>query len=566
MKLYSNHFTFLFIGTIILLLSSCSNSSNSLNTIPKNVGLIANVNLSNLKNKSEAVKITELYSLNEFNKKLRRNNKYLFKIVDDILNTPSKTGIDFNKDLFMFYLNEVKDEHYFSIVFDLTDSETFEQFISQEVLSIHEDAEIQKGNNFEYTIIKNDLGIGWDTDKAILLIPEDSKSKEYMDFELDNLFNLKDENCITQNKSFSRFYEDRKDISFWLNSNLVLNNEKFNSFKNNMLFDLEDHSLFTYITFNDGEINISNKIEGNGELIQLLNKLSLWSKNENKITTQLIPKDSYAQGKISVNPEAIDNLLIDFFDYYDQFKKDFERGVNIPFTEALNSLDGNITFSLNDFEMREYEYKSFEKVYNERKYKRYNRFYGQYQYEGGYDLKEKTNKYESQTPLFGISVGLKNREIADEFLNNFPENMIEKHKQYYSIRLDKEYEIYSSINESFIYLSNDEDRIRNLALNNFKNSESAKANQDIVSKSDVYVSGELNFNNYPKVLKKEFRDMQNSEESKMFKTWNDFAKSIEIIKNRPNSLDIKFSTNNSNENSLVSLLEFLDQNYKILNQ
>jgi hypothetical protein len=566
MKFLSNRFTYVLIISIILI-SSCSSPSNSLNTIPKKVGFIANLNLSNLKDKSGGNKLTDLYSFKSFKKEIRKRHKDLYRIIDEVLTSSTNTGIDFNKDLFIFYLNEVKDEHYLSFVFDLDNSEKFGDFIDSEILNLQEDLEIQDGKNFKYILFNKEFGIGWDNDKAIILIPENLKSKDYIDFEMDNLFNLKEPNRITNNPSFSRFYEEKKDLNIWLNTNLLLNNERFDPIRDNLFFDLEDQSLFTYISFDNGEMKIANKLDGNGEMIQMLNELSFWNKNENKIPTQLIPKDAYANGKISINPEAVDDLLFEFFDDYKKFKNDFEREMKISFSDAINSIDGNISFSLDDFEMRKIDYQTMEMVYNDKKYRKYNNYTDQYYYEGGYDYIEKSGTRDEFTPLIGLTIGLKNKTVAIKFIKELPERLIENHKEYISFNIDNGKKIYTSINDKFIYLTNDEDKIRNLTMNNFEIPEKdLHNNREKISNSDVYFLGKLNFENYPKELKKQFRDMQNQKEVKMFKTWNDFAKNIEIIKNHPNQMEIIFKTNTPNKNSLESLIELLDVNYKILNQ
>lgn len=567
MKSYTNPVSLALIILVAVYISSCSSPSNSLNTIPKNVGLLANLNLSNLKEKSGGKEVTNLYSFKNLKKEIRERNKDLYRVIDEVLTSPTNTGIDFNKDLFIFYLNEVKDEQYLSLVFDLDNSEKFGEFVDKEILNLEEDIEIQEGKNFKYTLFNKAFGIGWDNEKAIILIPENSSSKDYIDFELDNLFNLKESDRITKNASFNRFYEGKSDINLWLNSNFFLNNERFDRIRDNLFFDLEDQALFTYISFESGELKIANKLDGNGELIQLLNELSLWSKNENKMTAHLISKGSYANGKINLNPEGIDELLFEFLEDYKEFKNDFERETKISFSEVLNSIDGNISFSLDGFEMRKIDYQTKEMVYNDKKFRKYNPFTRRYRYEGGYDYVDKTVTRDELTPLLSLTLGLKNKTVANSFIEELPERLIENHKEYNSINIDNGYKLFTSINDNFVYLTNDENKIRNLTLNNFEISEKdLNRNHESISKSDLFVYGNLNFENYPKELKKQFRDMQNPREVKMFKTWNDFAKRIEIIKNEPNAMDIKFYTNHSNTNSLASLFEFLDQNYKIINQ
>ena len=83
-----------------------------------------------------------------------------------------------------------------------------------------------------------------------------------------------------------------------------------------------------------------------------------------------------------------------------------------------------------------------------------------------------------------------------------------------------------------------------------------------ITNSNLYSFLNLNYDEYPKDIKKEIKNNQNDKEEKMFKIWNDFAKSVELKQVDKNSVEIIFNTKENESNSLNTIITSIDDNYK----
>ena len=48
--------------------------------------------------------------------------------LDDLKDDPRMTGVDFTKDVFMYYIDEGSDEKFICVSLDISDEEKFEEF------------------------------------------------------------------------------------------------------------------------------------------------------------------------------------------------------------------------------------------------------------------------------------------------------------------------------------------------------------------------------------------------------------------------------------------------------
>ena len=110
----------------IVCLASCSTSTpEGLKVIPKDTGAVSVVDMYSLFKKGNLQDLEELSFFKTIRKEVRNEDKRIAKFIDDLMENPKSTGVDFTKDLFMFYVNEAKDEEYFCMSLDIANQEDF---------------------------------------------------------------------------------------------------------------------------------------------------------------------------------------------------------------------------------------------------------------------------------------------------------------------------------------------------------------------------------------------------------------------------------------------------------
>ena len=176
--------------------------------------------------------ISELKFFKKFKKEIRNENKKVSKIIDNLIEDPTITGIDFSTDVFADIRNsnaivspEIENEEILSYEDVLDDVEI--------------EFDIEKNKNYSYTLIGNEAVII--SEKPVLLIAENYKSTTVLDLEIENLFELKEENQITAKEEFNKFYSSKKDISVWLSTNLFEGNYDFKKIEKEIDFNITDN-------------------------------------------------------------------------------------------------------------------------------------------------------------------------------------------------------------------------------------------------------------------------------------------------------------------------------------
>ena len=230
-------------GISALLFSSCSSSPKNLKTIPNETNIVSVIDIYSIIKKGKLSEISELKFFKTFKKEIRSENKKVSKIIDNIIEDPIISGINFKTDIFIYYINEAQDEKFACVSAEIKNEEKFTEFI-EDVLDRSEiEFDIEKEKKYNYTIIGNEIAIGWDNDKVIILTAGNYKSRENLDLEIETLFELKNKDQITANNEFNKFYSNKKDISLWFSTNLFEDNYKFKKIEEEIDFDITDNYI-----------------------------------------------------------------------------------------------------------------------------------------------------------------------------------------------------------------------------------------------------------------------------------------------------------------------------------
>jgi len=314
-------------GISALFLSSCSNSPENLKVIPKETKVVSVIDIYSIIKKGKLDEISELKFFKTFKKEIRNENKKVSKIIDNLIEDPTITGIDLSTDVFAYYVNKANDEKFISFSVEIKNQEKFAEFI-EDALDVGEiEFDIEKDKNYSYTFIGNQAVIGWDEKKAVLLIAENYKSGDNLDFEIQTLFELKEENQITAKEEFNKFYSSKKDISVWLSTNLLEDNYDFKKIEKEIDFDITDNYISTYLNFEDDNISLLTQLTLNSEIQKMMEENDVWKNSFNNQLLNYLPKQSFATASISLNPMSYYNI-IEQEDDFEKIQSEFESQTN----------------------------------------------------------------------------------------------------------------------------------------------------------------------------------------------------------------------------------------------
>jgi len=603
-------------GISALFLSSCSNSPENLKVIPEETNVVSVIDIYSIIKKGKLDEISELKFFKKFKKEIRNENKKVSKIIDNLIEDPTITGIDFSTDVFAYYVNEANDEKFISFSAEIENEEKFAEFIEDVLDDVEIEFDIEKNKNYSYTLIGNEAVIGWDEKKAVLLIAENYKSRENLDLEIENLFELKEENQITAKEEFNKFYSSKKDISVWLSTNLFEGNYDFKKIEKEIDFNITDNYISAYLNFEDNNISLLTQFTPNSEIQKMMGENDVWKNSFNNQLLNYFPKKSFAIASISLNPMSYYNI-IEQEDDFEKIQSEFERETELDLKELFETIKGNAVYSLGGFENAEYTYMAYGYGFNENEAEllderyeiskagylssedkellnqgktiqaeSYSRRYcinikniinngGTVEtaiandskinwYEGGWDYGKyvETTK-EEYLPLMGLVMDINDKKIVKKLIDKIPEDEINKRSDYYEFTIDNRYPAYFSFNESVCFITNDKKSIKAFKDGGYSsgNLGSSDISSDITN-SNLYSFLNLNYDEYPKDIKKEIKNNQNDNEEKMFKIWNGFAKSIELKQVDKNSIEIIFNTKENESNSLNTIISTINDNYK----
>ena len=547
---------------LLVLLASCSSSPESLKTIPENTNAITVIDVFSLYKKGNLKDLEDLEFFKAFQKEIRNEDKKVARFIDDLKEDPTMSGIDFTKDVFLYYIDEASDEKFFCVSLDLKSEEKFVEFLEDLLDKGGVDFDVEEEDLYKYIIVKNEVAFAWDSKKAIILTAENWSSRENLDLEVEALFELKGNKQISANKEFMSFYGNKKDINFWMSSNLFESNYYFKDLGKELDVDLKDNYISAYLEFEDDRISLQGKMFPNEEVREMLKKDNIWNHDFNTSILNYLPKQSFASAAMSFDTSEYYKLMQEEGDI-DKVEKEFEKEMGFELEEFFESLNGSVMFNLSNIEETTYEYETYKMVYNENKTRLYNALNNEYYYEDGYEYKDTTETRTTTLPIMSLVFDMNTDKYLKKIINKIPEDKIEDKDDYYEVKLDRSYSGYFAFNDDVCLFTNDKASIKAFKDGGLgSNSLSSSSKASDFSKGGYYGYLNLNYDEYPKEIKKLLKDKQSDKEEEMFNIWTDFARGVEVKMVDNFTMEFNLETKDNNKNSLQLLLELIDESFE----
>ena len=540
----NNLISILFIA-ISIMLSSCSKTPTNLEVIPESTNLISVIDFYSIIKKGKLNEISELKFFKAVKKEIRNENKKLYRLMDDIVEDPTVSGIDFKTDVFAYYIDEAKDEKFFCISVAVKDEEKFGDFIEDILSKAGVEFDIEKEKTFRYTVFERELAVAWDKNKAVFLTAVNYKSRENLDLQIETLFSLKENNQISSNPIFNEFYKNKKDLNIWFSTNIYENNYDFKKIERELDFDITDNFIGMHLNFDDDNISMLARLTPNKEIQKIMDENNFWTNTFNPQLFNFFPDESYATASVSLNPMAYYKAMEKENDF-EEMESSFKKETDLELEDVFKSFKGNALFSVFGFENIEYTYTARERM-------------------GYYDYKNVEKTEEVMLPLMGLAMDINGNKTMKRLIDKMPENNINKRSHYYEFKIDNKYPAYLAFDENICFITNDKKRVKafkdgGLQSKNLKDSNLSKD----IENSAFYSFINLNYDNYPKEIKKKIKNEQNIEEQKLFRMWNEIADHVELKQIDRNTIELVLTTKNNENNSLNTIITTINDNYKSL--
>lgn len=311
--------SFLFLGAMIVLFASCSNTNKEGRYIPKEAAVVLLMNGESLSSKLPWSEIKE----NPLFKEAYADTT-MPAALKSMMDDPENAGIDPKSDIIFFM---VKDSlgGYFAVEGNVKDMEKFKAFN----LLVSENGTESEQDDVQY-ISKNPVCVGYTKDKFIYLInapqmnQRDDLSKRMMRDSIDipamatrdigatckSIFALAESNSLAKSDKFTSLMKDKGDIQFWLNFEEVseympsntpiamLNMDKFT--KGNVTTGI--------INFENGKMEVKMKSYASNELMKIFKNYGGGKINEDMIK-RLPSKNVIGMMALNFKPEGVRELI-----------------------------------------------------------------------------------------------------------------------------------------------------------------------------------------------------------------------------------------------------------------
>lgn len=547
---------------VLVLFASCSSRPESLKAIPENTSAIAVVDVFSLYKKGNLEDLEDLEFFKTFQKEIRNEDKKVANFLEDLREDPSKTGVDFTKDVFMYYIDEGTDEKFVCVSLDLKDEEKYAEFLEDIFDKGGVDFDVEKEDLYKYIKVQNEVVFAWDSNKALIVTAQNWSSRENLELEVESLFELKVDKQIVVNKEFMSFYSNKKDVNFWVSSNILESSFYLKELEKQFDVDMTDNYISASLEFEDDRISLQGKMFPNREVREMMKRDNVWDHDFNNALLKFLPKQSFANLAMSFNPSENYKVMQEQGEL-ESIEKEFEKEMGFELEDLIKSIEGSMVFSLSNIEESTYTYDTYKMVYNENKTRRFDASTNEYYYEGGYEYRDTTETRTKTLPVMSLVFDINSDKYLKKVIKKIPESEIEEKDDYYEVKLDGSYSGYFAFDDDTFLFTNDKKSIKAFkdgGLGSKSLSGSSKLSD--FSGGGYYAYLNLNYDDYPKEVKKMIEEEQNDKEEEVFEIWTNFARGIELKMIDNFTLEFNLETKDNGKNSLQQLLELMDESFK----
>ena len=320
-----------------VLLAACSSGPDVAAYIPKDAIFVADIDLGKVMNEVDVKNIDNISFVKLGRQELRSENPEMAELLDKILKDPTTTGLDLRKDITLF----MSQSSGAVVMAAMHKPSKFEAFL-KDVAEEGDELSFEKKDGF--SIARTDFGdIVYNKEVAIIGTTYGT--------DVSPMLTLKKDESMKSNKSFSQYWNNRSELSFWLDYGNMMN--LLEQFAGSDLMEesgmpkdyWEDmkKATFCFNTFFDkGAIRSEMTLLGFDS-----KKYSEFYAKFNKDLLKYMPEKSYLFFSMAMNSEKLAEMYSNSKFYEIDFNEPVVADKSLK--DIVKALGGSMAFSLFDF-------------------------------------------------------------------------------------------------------------------------------------------------------------------------------------------------------------------------
>ena len=346
-----------------LILSSCSKKNELGKMIPNNAMFVVHLNAKSLRQKLtwDDIKQTSWYQKAQADTSMKAWSK-------KILDNPENSGIDLDGDLVFFAVKNPGTDGQLILEGNVKNENDFAQLNKH----IDSTATVKNDGDLKILSLKDESVVAWNGKHFVYAFDQGAaKSKlnamapignqgtmaplvdrtETLSAVCKNLFNLKSDSSLAENKKFSTLLKENGDIHAWINTEQIANSSSAMGMVGMMKLDvfLKDNISTYTVNFDNGKIDINQKGYAGKEFSDFLEKYKGESVNADMIKN--IPSQNLL-GVFAMNfkPEGIKELIK--LTGMDGFINMYAQQAGFSIDDFVKANKGDIMLALTDLSMQ----------------------------------------------------------------------------------------------------------------------------------------------------------------------------------------------------------------------
>jgi len=296
----------------LLIFTSCSTEKTNLTATPNDASFVMVINGKALKEKGNINSIAESKIYKQLIADLSDDEIQEFKQFEYLFKDTKESGIAIN-DEFIIFMKMVDQEALLGLnfkVIDITKVNTMFTMLTEK----DEQTKILQSDNIHY-LTNEEAIIAWNETQLLVLARHQATPKALLEKAI-SLLNQPASQSISSTSTYKDFYAKEKDINFWLNYGLFINNlppAQQMMISSQLPFSLKGTFFYGNVSFEKGQVIAEYESILNDEMKSFIKDYQFINDNFDVEVLKLMPKTSYANFEASLNLFNYYTMLLNMY-------------------------------------------------------------------------------------------------------------------------------------------------------------------------------------------------------------------------------------------------------------
>lgn len=335
------------IAIISIMVISCSTKKGSYtNVIPSDASVVLSIKPMAIWNKSGLNEQQYQTFIKEIQQTVVSKIDTSNAILEGLINDPTKSGIDFNENLYYYMPQVIGKSCYIVAKVNSYDNlyQTFENIPTGDTK-----VEFSKHNKVTVATLDSQFKCAFDDNTLVIIASQDKISADSLAMQLEGL----DKGSINDNPAFEKMIKGAGDISVMVATDKVqkyMINEMSLPYLDNQMIDhiqeYKDMYLISNLCFEEGRLHlVTEYFTENKETRKQLDDYMAMMGELGDTFTSKFPSDLIAFIGMNINGEKLTETILKM---YPELSKEINEDDNQKAIDAIKSINGDVVFGISD--------------------------------------------------------------------------------------------------------------------------------------------------------------------------------------------------------------------------